>query len=142
MPFFAVTNSGLQVRLWMGHLLDRFQRLNIHHGPMFCGSNGQPIKAREMEKDFFSRLEKVQESHPNLIPVDLTVSEEYGIYRSFRRGATSEAVNRVKPHIIDANNRWCKVERSGGRQAPLGMRDHYTDPSMITEHLLLFLQSL
>jgi len=35
------------------------------------------------------------------------ISEEYGVSRSFRRGATSEAVNvGVPPDVIDANNRW------------------------------------
>jgi hypothetical protein len=33
------------------------------------------------------------------------ISEGYGVSRSFRRGATSEAVNAgVPPDVVDANN--------------------------------------
>jgi hypothetical protein len=64
MPLSAVTTSGLQVRLWVGHLLEEFQRLNIHHGPMFRGIDGQPIKSGEIKEDFFSRLEKVLKVTP------------------------------------------------------------------------------
>jgi hypothetical protein len=43
--------------------------------------------------------------------VDVNVSEEYGVSRSFRRGATAEARNRkVAENEIDAVNRWRNVE--------------------------------
>ena len=143
LPLAATTNSGLPVRLWIGRLLDRLRLMNILSGPLFRHPSGQPIKAGDIEEVFFSRLEKVQDLHPHLIPPDLVVSEEYGIYRSFRRGATSEAVNKgVKLHVIEANNRWRKVERASGRQAGLTMKDHYTDPSMVLDHFLIFSQSL
>jgi hypothetical protein len=142
-PLAVTTNSGLKVRLWIGRLLQELHAMNIQHGPLFRSGGGQPIKASEMEEVFFNRLEKVQERLPNLIPADICVAEEYGIYRSFRRRATSEAVNRkVKPHIIEANNRWRKVEQAKGRQASVAMREHYTDPSMILDTLLIFSQSL
>jgi hypothetical protein len=143
LPLASITSSGLQVRLWIGRLLDEYQRMSICTGPLFRSEDGAPIKASELEEDFFARLERVQEMYPHLLPLDVAVSEEYGIYRSFRRGATSEAVNRrVKPHVIEANNRWRKVERASGRQASFEMRDHYTDPSMILDQFLLFSKSL
>jgi hypothetical protein len=142
-PLAAVTNSGLQVRVWVGRLLDEYKALGITSGPLFRDNVGQPIKASEMEDVFFSRLEQTQLNRPDLILRDLQVAEEYGIYRSFRRGATSEAVNRkVKPHVIEANNRWRKVEHAGGKQVSLVMREHYTDPTLILDHFLTFSQSL
>ena len=44
---------------------------------------------------------------PELIAKDVVISEEFGIYRSFRRGATLEATNRKVPkEVIEVNNRW------------------------------------
>lgn len=44
-PLAATTNSGLTVRLWVGHLLDELQDVNILHGPLFRSADGRPIKA-------------------------------------------------------------------------------------------------
>jgi hypothetical protein len=143
LPLAATTNSGLQVWLWVGRLLNEYQLMGIHNGPLFRDPKGQPLRASAMEDAFFNRLEQTQTNRLDLIPQDLIVSEEFGIYRSFRRGATSEAVNRkVKPSVIESNNRWCKVERASGKQVRLAMREHYTDPSMILDHFLIFSQSL
>ncbi len=143
LPLAAVTNSGLKPRLWVVRLLEEYNRLGIYNGPLFQDSNGQPMHASAMEESFFNRLEQIQINRPDLIPQEITVSEEYGISRSFRRGATSEAVNRkVKPSVIKSNNRWRKGERGSGKQVSLDMREHYTDPSMILDHFLIFSQSL
>ncbi|MFN9978286.1 MAG: hypothetical protein ACK53Y_00140, partial [bacterium] len=59
------------------------------------------------------------------------VYEEFGILRSFRRGATSETANQGgPPDVIDANNRWQKVMKSGASHPSLSMREHYTDVRM------------
>jgi hypothetical protein len=40
------------------------------------------------------------------MPPDADIADGYGIYRSFRRGSTSTAVNTgLSKDIIDANNR-------------------------------------
>jgi hypothetical protein len=77
---------------------------------------------------FFDRLEQVQLNRPDLIPSNEDVVEDYGIYRSFRRGSTSEATNQgLPPEVIDANNRWRKFHWSGASRPTLPMRDHYAD---------------
>jgi hypothetical protein len=58
-PIAWTTQSGLQVRLWIGRLLDEYKAMGIMRGPMFHTSTGQPIKAGSMGEDFFSRLKKV-----------------------------------------------------------------------------------
>jgi hypothetical protein len=127
------------VRKWIGRLLQEYQELGISHGPLFRDGAGLPLRAGELEEDFFSRLEKTQDDQPDLISKDVDVSEELGIYRLFRRGATSEATNwKISAEVIDANNRWRKVKQAEGRQAGLNMRDHYTDVRLIVDLLVEF----
>jgi hypothetical protein len=79
--------------------------MNVFSGPLFRNSHGQRTKASDMEPRFFDRLEHVQVIRPDLIPPTDDVVEEYGIYRSFRRGSTSEATNQgLPPEVIDMNN--------------------------------------
>ena len=112
---------------------------NIDNGPMFCTSQGNPIKASEMENSLFQCLERVQECRPDLIDESVTVTEEYGIYRSFRHGSTSEVANRgASAEVIDANNWWHKVNHAGSRQVLLLMREHYTDVRLALSQLLCY----
>jgi hypothetical protein len=105
MPIVNVTNRGLEPRKWSGRLLKAYEDKGIKHGPLFRGKAGGRMKPRELETRFFERLEYIKELSPHLfISVD-DIRDEYGIHRSLRRGATSEAVNAgVTPHVIDANN--------------------------------------
>ncbi len=142
-PLVAVTKSGLKVRVWVGQLLHEYCLMGITHGPLFCNSAGSPLKASEMEEDFFAGLEKTQDERPELTAKDVVVSEEFCIYRSFRCGATSDATNRKVPkEVIEANNRWHKINQAEGRQAGLDMNDHYTDVRLIIDHLIEFLLGL
>ena len=142
-PLAAETKSGLKVRLWVGRVLEEYAARGITQGPMFRTSDGFPVKAGAYEEFFLQRLERTQAERPDLITKDTIVSEEYGIYRSFRRGATSEATNRgVKPDVIEANNRWRKVENAEGRAAGFGMREHYADVRLILDQLLRFSKAL
>lgn len=142
-PLATETKSGLKVREWIGRLLDKYRAMGIFNGPMFRTAAGQPIKASSMEEEFFLRLEKTQEERPDLNPADAVVTEEYGIYRSFHRGATSEAENRgVKLEIIEDNNRWRKVKRAQGKHTSSSMLEHYTDVRLIIDQLLIFSRSL
>ena len=96
-----------------------------------------------MEATLFERLERVQEEFPTMIPEDVCVSEEYGVYRSFRRGATSEATNRGVPaEVIEINNRWRMVEHAKTSHPSLTMRAHYTDIRLVLKQLLRFSEEL
>jgi hypothetical protein len=67
-----------------------------------------------MEPKFFDRLEQVQDAKPDLIHHNKEVVEEYDIYRSFRHGSTSEAVNQgLPPEVINLSNHWRKFQRAG-----------------------------
>jgi hypothetical protein len=128
LPIVDVTTHGLEPGKWIGCLLKIYESKGIHHGPLFRTSLGQRIKAGDLEPFFFDRLEYVKELAPHLLTSVEDVSEEFGIYRSFRRGATSKAVNAgVPPDVVDANNRWRQVHKAGASKPSMTMRQHYTD---------------
>ena len=71
------------------------------------------------------------------------VYEYYGLSQSFRRGSTSEAINRGVPeYVIDRNNRWRKAEQSGARKMKLVMRENYTDVIVSLKRFLRYSQAL
>ncbi len=93
----------------------------------------------DFEPRFFDHLEQVQISRPELIPPTDDVSEEYGIYRSFRRGSPSEATNKgLPPEVIDANNRWRKFHQAGASRPTLAMREHYSDIRLMLNQFLRY----
>jgi hypothetical protein len=55
------------------------------------------------------RLEWIQQNTSGVIPLTVNLWEEFGVRRSMRRGATTEALN-AGIDGIDANNGWRKVE--------------------------------
>ncbi|MFN9983055.1 MAG: hypothetical protein ACK53Y_24225, partial [bacterium] len=68
-------------------------RAHDHHflGPAFCDRNGRLLTTTDLELDLLDRIQHVQALQPTLIPASVCVHDSYGISRSFRRGATSEA---------------------------------------------------
>ncbi len=108
--------------------MDQYAIQGIVSGPLFRTRDGQHIKTNTLEPLFFDLLEQVQSNRPDLIPENIEVTEDYGTFRSFRRGSDSEAKNQgLPPDVIDDNNRWRKFDRVGASQPSLPMRDHYTD---------------
>jgi hypothetical protein len=92
-----------------------------------------------MEPAFYDRLERIQEFQPDLIPEADDVVEDYRIYRSFRRGSTSEVTNQgLPPEVIDANNRWRKFQQAGASRPTLTMRDHYSDVRLTLKQSLRY----
>jgi ribosomal protein S10 len=139
----AVTDHGLEPRKWIGRLIQLLQNSGVRNGPLFRSPQGQRLRANHFEPNFISRLEYIQEMKSELIVSNVDVGEEYGVSRSFRRGATSEAVNNgVKPDVIDANNRWRKMNQAGASRPALNMREHYTDVRLTLKHRLIFSQAL
>ena len=52
------------------------------------------------------RVAGVQDKYPSLKSSSIDVHEDYGLSHSFKRGSTSEALNRgVTEMMIDRNNR-------------------------------------
>jgi hypothetical protein len=115
-PLASTTWSGIQIELWVRRLLQVKQDQALGHGPAFSDRSGKLISSRWLEMEILDRLHQVQSSRPDVIPADINVYEQYGISRSSRRGATTEARNRgVSENDIDAMNRWRNVENAKGK---------------------------
>lgn len=143
LPIVTKTASGIDNKKWIGRLLDEYSAMNIVNGPLFRKGQAQRIKAIDYEPTFFDRLEQVQSMRPDLIQPTDDVVEDYGIYRSFRRGSTSEATNKgVPPEVIDLNNRWRKFLKSGASRPTLAMRDHYSDIRLTLNQSLRYSSAL
>ena len=76
-------------------------------------SKAKDPKLYEFENLFFSLLEDVQALRPDLIDPEMNVREEFGTFRSLRRGVTAHAINMMIPeNVIKAINRWRKERNS------------------------------
>ena len=146
LPFAAVTKSGIQVRL----ILDRVLAILVKEGrstgalsPAICHVGGKSISRTELNKEFITALEKIQEDHHYLIAKNIDVGGTYNIYRSLRRGATSRAtVVGLGTPEIEKNNRWRKFQNKSGTMPRLKMHDLYTDIKLALNSYLLFSSAL
>jgi hypothetical protein len=65
----------------------------------------------------------VKDARPGLIPQEVNVYEQFGVSRTFRRGATSTArIRGVDRDTIDLVNRWRKFESAKRRQPKTTIR--------------------
>jgi hypothetical protein len=79
---------------------------------------------------------KVQETHPDLIPTDMIVSEAYNIYRSLRRGATSRATKlNYSETLINLHNRWRVTQSNKGTGGIKKMSQLYVEMGLVLESL-------
>ncbi len=142
-PLASVTSSGLRVREWVKRLVFVRETQNKYRGPAFCDDNGGIEKGKVYELAIMDRLAGIQASRPGLLPGDLDVYEEFGISRSFRRGATSSARTRgVNDKQVDLINRWRSFEGGKGKRPQLAMHDHYSNIQIMIPELIQFSKAL
>ena len=137
--------SGIPNRKWLERLVHLLRTEGRHKevGPAFCDQEGFVISSSFLNKELHQLLSNLQGSRPNLIAQDVTVTEAYNVYRSFRRGATTHAREaKVPKDIIETNNRWSKVERKGGGMPRLSMAELYTEIRQALATKLCFSKSL
>ena len=104
---------------------------------------GEPLNMTAYESDIMDVLEEIQERRPDLIPKGLDVKDEYGVFRSFRRGASTAARNaRVSPEDIELNNGWRLREAARGRHVSSDMLSYYTELSQSSKSLVRFSEAL
>jgi len=141
-PMIAETASGLRIRLWIRRLLDECVVEGRSQGPAFTAPGRENAYAW-YEREILERLHGIQQSWAGLIPEDVQVMEEYGLSRSFRRGATSEARARgIDRDDIDLTNRWRTFEGAKGKRPRMAMRDHYSDIRLLIPALVRFSEGL
>ena len=104
---------------------------------------GKQLPMTFLEENLMEVLDEIQEARSDLIPRDLDIREEYGVFRSFRRGATTEAGNkRVRKSTIELNNSWRKQEASRGKHVTADMVTYYTEIMLAKDARLEFSRAL
>ena len=122
------TKSGIQSGIWADRLAAVNRDRGRHRGPLFQTKRGHRAKIGDFEGEFVERLIRLKLARPGLFEPGIEIAESYSLFRSLRRGSTTEVVrNRVAQDIIELNNRWRKFDRARGMKPSLGMKDHYTE---------------
>lgn len=98
------------------------------NGFVFQKRDGKQRKVGTFNVEFHDRLARVKEEKPYLFEPTLDITDAYAMRRSLRRGSTTEARNlKVRPEVVDMNNRWRKWEQAKGRMPNMSMASHYTE---------------
>ena len=123
------TKSGIRGDLWVARAIETEGEATSKF--LFSNDTGKREKGGVYEEYMFKLLERVQAQHPEHIPADLDVRAAYGLPRSCRRGANSEAQNAPNTDCeekdINRNNRWRAIERAKTKRASMNMLQLYTD---------------
>jgi hypothetical protein len=142
-PLALRSKSGLEFGRWVSRLADAKRMQQLTHGPAFSDNRGNVVDPRWIEMEILDRFRAIQEKTTGVIKPDVQVYEEFGISRSFRRGATTEARNQQVPESdINLMNRWRNFEKAGGKRPRMRMQDHYSDISLMIPSLLRFSKAL
>jgi hypothetical protein len=92
----------------------------------FLNSGGKVANVANFEEQLITRLEWIQQNTEGIIPASINLWEEFGVCRSTRRGATTEALNAgIDSATIDANNGWRNVEAAKGKMPMYSIRQRY-----------------
>ena len=142
-PLASTTNAGRPIQLWFHRLLKLLGKEGKVDGPMFTNANGKRLSISEMDEFLHAVLCSVQQKFPNIIGDQIPVREEFSVYRSLRRGATSEAQNAAIPkEVIESNNRWRKFSRAKGMTPGMSMMERYSDAKVAVPSLIRFSKDL
>lgn len=147
-PVATETASGLKPGLWIDRLMEVLEAIGDNSGWAFKG-RGTP-EARKVKPMmhhyaplFMEYLKRVQVERPDLIPALLDVEQMYGIARSTRRGATTQARNQgVSAEDIESNQGWRKTNLYCGTANFSRMLHHYTELAQSLNVLLRFSSKL
>jgi hypothetical protein len=132
-PLALESKSGLKIWLWMFWLIGSYDALKIVDRPVFRTAGKGPGTIRraqiaDLDPMMHAVLKRVQLSRPNVIPDSVDVKSEYSMFRSVRRGSTSQAQNvRLPKEVIEANNCWRKSLKARGLTPGMSMMERYSE---------------
>jgi len=144
LPSVVETASGLQPGIWLGRIIEAFEGLGLVSGYVMFRDDGGDPRLSDYSQVFVECLQGVQERRPDLIHPDIEVAEEFGLARSGRRGATTQArVGGVSEMDIGTNQLWRKTELNVGRAFRFGdMIPYYTEVAQSLPLQLRFSRAL
>lgn len=148
-PIAATTRSGLEPLKWAVRLIQELEEEGVTSGWAFQDDKGRQMKMSNLEERVFEKLQKAQDDvDSGLIPKEIDVEEDFGLARSFRRGATSRAqAAGVRPEVVEWINRWrINLKDLGLGMASLEstgpMRVHYSETRLMLNMFLEFSSAL
>ncbi len=130
-------------REWMERLLEVRSRQERTSGWLFCKEDGSQLEMTHFEVDILRTISDIQENTDGIIPKEIDVFDKYGVFRSWRRGATSIVRNEGVPkEDIDLNNWWRKQEASRGKHVSADMLAYYTEDLLVLDAKMRFSEAL
>lgn len=140
-----ISKSGIKYGHWFIRLLWMYASNGIKEGPMFKTKlhNKRAASIAALDKLWLPYLkEAVPLVFPSILPENVTV-HGFSCRRSFRRGATTQAQNVQLPEsVINTNNRWRQVDKSGLKVSYSSLIQTYTDMVAAIDARLVFSESL
>jgi hypothetical protein len=136
LPLSNETSSGIKIRSALELLLVVRRSMSVSSPWAFVNDQGDKLSFADMNEIVLERLEELKEDDAGENELELrevSIREDFSINRSFRRGSSTHAQNQKIPEpVINAQNRWRKVEAAKGRRAKFSMLENYSD----IEHLV------
>lgn len=147
MPCVHVTDSGIQVKVWMTRVLAVHSAMGRTTGPMFIDAQGLQSTTADMNTLFLECLSEILETKPGLFGLDVSTNEDlidkYHVYRSFRRGSESRAVamkvSEADRYVV---NRWRRKEIAGANRVSHRIDQHYVDVPLVSLSFLRYTKAM
>jgi hypothetical protein len=115
------------------------ETMGVISGFIFLIKDGKPAWAADFEESLIEILVWIQHNMTGIIPVTIELWAVFGVGRSMRRGATTDALNAgIDGPTIDANNGWRKIESAKGKMPRFSTRQRYTQIFQDLKHQLKF----
>ena len=141
------TVSGISVVTWVLRLLAVHGLNHRVDGPAFVNEGQNQSSTSEMNDLFLEVLLEIYEDQPELYGIDIKsasdVSDKYNVFRSFRRGSESRAVDQkvseADRYIV---NRWRKKEVAGASKVSHPIDQHYVDVSIVKDSFLRYTRAM
>ena len=143
LPVADVTRSNFPTRQWFERGLRRRLGAGRRSGWYFQRATGRQARLRDYDDDFRGLVKDAWASVLDLIPASVDVDEDISLWRSLRRGSTTEVGNQeLRPDYIEMNNRWRKREKAKGAAPSMSMRETYTQLQQALPQRLKYSQCL
>ena len=133
------TKSKLPVWKWFNHAVRRrVEQERWETGWFFANAKGQKQRMAYYDVFLTEHMNSMAVAYPDVIG-RTTDLEQYSLWRSGRRGATTAARNNgVDEGVITLMGRWRKAEQSKGTKPGLPMSQVYTEVKQSVPAMLKF----
>jgi hypothetical protein len=125
------TKSGVNIRAYVELLIGVREEMKVSCPWGFVNKHGSKMSFQEMNDIVMECLEMIkdEDEESNVLGLkDLQIREDFSVNRSFRRGSSTHATNSNVPEpVIEAQNRWRKIENAKGRRPGFSMIETYAD---------------